>query len=87
MMMMNNINNDSKKKTDNYLIFPLKLLEPGVTPELILAAGAYNYGKGMIFCDACELAEAIMRYDFIEDGPAFYKEHELEFYEKVHLYF
>ena len=64
MMMMNNINNDSKKKTDNYLIFPLKLLEPGVTPELILAAGAYNYGKGMEFCDACRLAEDIMEFNF-----------------------
>ena len=78
MMMMSNINNDSKKKTDNYLIFPLRLLEPGVTPELILIVSAYNYGKGMEFYDACHLAEDIMGYNFSDQSYDEYKEEDFD---------
>ena len=83
--MISNINNDSKKKTDNYLIFPLRLLEPGVTPELILIASAYNYGKGMDFSDACVLAEDIMGYNFYETNWDDLTDREFLRDEKAHL--
>ena len=84
-MMMSNINNDSHKKTDKYLYFPLRLLEPGVTPELILAVGAYNYGKGMDFFDACDLAEDVMGYNFAETNWDDLTEREFSRDEKAHL--